>query len=156
MLATINDLTPKINDIQIVEHNNLVLVSCNEDASKIKKCINHADVAYTLFIKQGKKTFDVTGYTTGIGLDKKEIFKLSKKPNAIRFKSDFLLSCKNTDCMESISNAILENYEVNALDQIENTKFFFLLSKKPPESYDCFGDGDQNIFVNVCFISPFH
>lgn len=120
MWATKSDLNLKDVQCNNFIENEGVLIFNKEGLSNIQ---NKIDVADTQFLQVGKKVYDISGYTTGIGVGVKDVFKMMKKKNAFKFKSDFCLPIES-DCLKIISNDIMEIFPYDILDNIESKLFF--------------------------------
>lgn len=112
------------------QHNGILFFNAR-DLSAIP---NKIDIAETIFLKSGHKTHDISGYTTGIGLGVKDVFKLMKKKNATRFKSDFTIY-GTKKCLDTIINDVIQIYPCKALDNI-SSKVFFSISEVPISEQD--------------------
>lgn len=150
MLAKLEELNITNKELEIKEYNGIVILKSNS----IKKDVKGADLAYTKFLRCGNKAHDISGYTTGIGLYAKEVFKIAKKKNSIRFNSDFLLKCQNPKCMESIIVDIENCFDLKTLEIIENSKYFFIITDHKAREFDEIGNEDlkDSIFVSIGFV----
>lgn len=122
MWATATELNLKDPDCnQYIEKNGMLLFT-KEGLTNIQSKI---DIADTQFLQVGNKIHDISGYTTGVGLGVKEVFKMIKKKNAFRFNSDFniLTDC---ECLNTISDDILEIYPHDILNKLDSKLFFCL------------------------------
>lgn len=122
MWATAEELNLKNLECEQYIEKNGVLLFRKEGLKNIQ---NKIDVAETQFLQVGNKIYDISGYTTGIGLGVKEVFKMIKKKNAFRFSSDFnlLTDCK---CLHTISDDILEIYPHDILNKLDSKLFLCL------------------------------
>lgn len=123
MWATIDDLKLINENIPYIEKEGVLFFKSDD----IKNDLEKVDIANTTFLQYGKKIHDISGYTTGIGVGVKEVFKLIKKKNAIRFNSDILLYCNNKECLKTISELVYSQYPIGHLDSIEEAKYFFCI-----------------------------
>lgn len=113
------------NDLSFCFENDGILFFKQEDLKKIKEKV---DIAETSFLKVGAKIHDISGYTTGLGLNVKDVFKMMKKKGAIRFHSDFSIEA-HSECLKTLTSDILKAYPCEYLDKLES-KLFFSISDK--------------------------
>lgn len=123
MWATIEDLKILNDEVEYIDKDGILFFK----SDTIKKDLEKVDIANTTFLQYGKKIHDITGYTTGIGVGVKEVFKLIKKKNAIRFNSDLEIHCESKECLKTISELVHSQYPVGHLDSIEEAKYFFCI-----------------------------
>lgn len=126
MWATIEDLNLKNKDCKDYIEKNGILIFNKKGLENIQ---NKVDVADTQFLQVGKKIHDISGYTTGIGLNVKEVFKLMKKKNAFKFKSNFNLPM-DCNCIDTISEDILEIFPYDILEDLDSKLFFCIEDKE--------------------------
>ncbi len=98
------------------------------DQKNLEDIPNKIEMAETSFLKVGKKIYDITGYTTGVGLGVKEVFGMMKKKNAIKFPSDFYIE-GNSECLKTLTDDLLKAYPCEYLDKL-SSKLFFSFSEE--------------------------